>query len=302
MHQDLGLRRGLLVDFGFAILDSLDENGIPDLEGNVLSSGGRAALNTIPAALVRWNEESRVIDGDSMHDCVTALKPSMLEVIEKAKEEELSERRAKKKKAQDEEEAKRKAAEAEKKEAEQAEKPQQRTIDIEQQPEPAAVTDTESGLVPMTTASSEEPMAVSPSPMTTTVAGVAATTVSTSAATPVQQTISETAVQLAEGLANAISAGVVNFPGISTAATATTTTTSSVAAAISAAAPFSAGALQVTFGLGLSRRQTSYRRLTIILKFQLETSLSRAFGNSQQPQLPPRLPRWPQQFRISSRD
>ena len=51
-----GLRRGLLVDFGFAILDSLDE----DLEGNVLSSsGGRAALNTIPAALVRWNEESR---------------------------------------------------------------------------------------------------------------------------------------------------------------------------------------------------------------------------------------------------
>ena len=267
MHQDLGLRRGLLVDFGFAILDSLDENGIPDLEGNVLSSGGRAALNTIPAALVRWNEESRVIDGDSMHDCVTALKPSMLEVIEKAKEEELSERRAKKKKAQEEEEAKRKAAEAEKKEAEQAEKPQQRTIDIEEQPEPASVTDTESGLVPMTTASSEEPMAVSPSPMTTTttVAGVAATTVSASAATPVQQTISETAVQLAEGLANAISAGVVNFPGISTAATATTTTTASVAAAISAAAPFSTGALQVPIG----RRQTSYQRLTIIFQFQL---------------------------------
>ena len=258
MHQDLGLRRGLLVDFGFAILDSLDENGIPDLEGNVLTSGGRQALNTIPAALVRWNEESRVIDGDSMHDCVTALKPSMLEVIEKAKEEELSERRAKKKKAQEEEEAKRKAAEAEKKEAEQAEKPQQRTGEIEQQPEPpsAAGTNTEStesSLVPMTAASSEEPMAVSPSPMTTaTVAGVAATAVSTSAAAPVQHTISETAVQLAEGLANAISAGVVNFPGISTAATATTTTTASVAAAISAAAPFSTGALQVTYGLALS--------------------------------------------------
>ena len=255
MHQDLGLRRGLLVDFGFAILDSLDENGIPDLEGNVLSSGGRAALNTIPAALVRWNEESRVIDGDSMHDCVTALKPSMLEVIEKAKEEELSERRAKKKKAQEEEEAKRKATEAEKKVAEETENLQPRSIEIDQQPDPAIVTEREGNVVPMTTASLEEPMAVSPSPLTTTAAGEAPTAISTSVATPVQQTISETAVQLAEGLANAISAGVVNFPGISTAATAPTTTTASVAAAISAAAPFSTGALQVTFYLELSRKK-----------------------------------------------
>ena len=248
IHQDLGLRRGLLVDFGFAILDSLDENGIPDLEGNVLSSGGRAALNTIPAALVRWNEESRVIDGDSMHDCVTALKPSMLEVIEKAKEEELSERRAKKKKAQEEEEAKRKASEEEKKVAEAEKKEQQRTMEVEQQSDPAAVVNSESGAAPSTTASTEEPMAISPpTTSTTTVTGAAGTVASSSAAAPVQQTISETAVQLAEGLANAISAGVVNFPGISTATAATTTTTPSVAAAISAAAPFSTGALQVTW-------------------------------------------------------
>jgi hypothetical protein len=44
------------------------------------SSSGRAALSTIPSALVRWNEESRVIDGDSVHDCVTALKPDILQV------------------------------------------------------------------------------------------------------------------------------------------------------------------------------------------------------------------------------
>ena len=238
MHQDLvsqGLRRGLLVDFGFAILDSLDE----DLEGNVLSSsGGRAALNTIPAALVRWNEESRVIDGDSMHDCVTALKPSMLEVIEKAKEEELIERRAKKKKAQEEEEAKKKVVEAEKKREEQ-------TSETDQQRESSAV-ETNAQSSAAATTSTEEPMAVSPPATIAVAGGEAPIAMTTNAATPIQQTISETAVQLAEGLANAISAGVVNFPGISTAATATTTTTASVAAAISAAAPFSTGALQVT--------------------------------------------------------
>ena len=114
--QDLitqGLRRGtpLLVDFGFAILDSL-ENEMPDLSDGVLGAGGRAALSTIPSALVRWDEESRVIDGDSRHDCVTALKPAIVDVIEKVREEELAERRAKKKKSKEEEEAKKKADDA----------------------------------------------------------------------------------------------------------------------------------------------------------------------------------------------
>lgn len=113
--QDLitqGLRRGtpLLVDFGFAILDSL-ENEIPDLSDGVLGAGGRAALSTIPSALVRWNEESRVIDGDSMHDCVTALKPSILNMVIKVREEELAERKSKKKKSKEEEENKKKIEE-----------------------------------------------------------------------------------------------------------------------------------------------------------------------------------------------
>ena len=115
--QDLitqGLRRGtpLLVDFGFAILDSL-ENEIPDLSDGVLGAGGRAALSTIPSALIRWNEESRVIDGDSMHDCVTALKPSILDMVVKVREEELAERRSKKKRSKEEEESKKKHEEEE---------------------------------------------------------------------------------------------------------------------------------------------------------------------------------------------
>ncbi len=28
-------------------------------------------LSSVPSALCRWTEEARVLDGDSMHDCVT---------------------------------------------------------------------------------------------------------------------------------------------------------------------------------------------------------------------------------------
>ena len=75
------LRQGtpMLVDFGYAILDSL-ENEVSEMDNSVMGSGGRAALSAIPSALKRWNEESCVIDGDSMHNCVTALKPTILEV------------------------------------------------------------------------------------------------------------------------------------------------------------------------------------------------------------------------------
>merc|ERR1712083_852173 len=91
--QDLitqGLRRGTPL-----ILDFL-ENEIPDLSDGVI---GARALSTIPSALVRWNEESRVIDGDSMHDCVTALKPAILDMVIKTREEELADRKLKKKKS-----------------------------------------------------------------------------------------------------------------------------------------------------------------------------------------------------------
>ena len=110
--QDLishSLRRGtpLLVDFGYAaILDSL-ENEVSDIDNTMMGQGGRAALSSIPSPLVRWKEESGVIDGDSCQDCVTALKPQILEVVEKAREEEVTQRKAKKK-AEDEEKEKEK--------------------------------------------------------------------------------------------------------------------------------------------------------------------------------------------------
>ena len=67
---------------------------------------------------LRWTEESRVLDGDSLHDCMTACKPDILTVVEKHRDAELNERREKKKKAAEEEEEKRKKEEEEKKKRE----------------------------------------------------------------------------------------------------------------------------------------------------------------------------------------
>jgi len=107
--------RVLVMDSGFAILDSLEDE-IPGLEsGGLLGTTGGSALSTVPSALVRWSEESRVLDGDSAHDCVTVLKPALLTVVDAAREEELGERREKRKKQTEEEEVKRKKDEDERK-------------------------------------------------------------------------------------------------------------------------------------------------------------------------------------------
>lgn len=71
--------------------------------GTFVSSSGTGTLSNVPTALVRWTEESRVLDGDSMHDCVAGLKPAILEVLEKHRDEELAERREKRRKLQQQE-------------------------------------------------------------------------------------------------------------------------------------------------------------------------------------------------------
>merc|ERR1712088_160395 len=116
-HDMRDATRVLVMDQGFAILDSLEDE-IPGLEGGLLGQAGGSALATVPNALVRWTEESRVLDGDSLHDCMTACKPDILTVVEKHRDAELNERREKKKKAAEEEEEKRKKEEEEKKKRE----------------------------------------------------------------------------------------------------------------------------------------------------------------------------------------
>ena len=183
--------RVLVMDSGFAILDSDEISGF---DGIGQSSG--TALSSIPSALVRWNEESRVLDGDSLHDCMTVCKPDILDVVEKHREEELAERREKKKKDQEEKDAVRKMDEEDTKKKE----PEMATT-----PAPEAAGHGPGSADEMDVVVSEN-------------AAVAGAVDSISSAQG--GSISDTAQRLAEDLAQAISSRVSGLPSN------TTTTTS----------------------------------------------------------------------------
>ncbi|MPC13905.1 E3 ubiquitin-protein ligase HUWE1 [Portunus trituberculatus] len=71
---------------------------LQDHGGNVMNNGGQtASLSSVPNALSRWTEETRVLEADSMHDAVTVVKPALMAVLEKYRDEEQLERDKKKK-------------------------------------------------------------------------------------------------------------------------------------------------------------------------------------------------------------
>ena len=186
---NMGLRestRVLVMDSGsgFAILDS-DE--LP-FEG--FGQSGGSALSNVPNALLRWNEESKVLDGDSLHDCMTICKPGILDIIDKYREEELADRREKKRRLAEEEEALRKLEEEERKKKE----PEMATT-----PAPEAAGHTSSSADEMDVVVSENAAVHS---AVDSIAGGGS--------------ISESAQRLAEDIANAISSRVAGgFPGSS---------------------------------------------------------------------------------------
>ncbi|BFZ10773.1 hypothetical protein BsWGS_13813 [Bradybaena similaris] len=61
-------------------------------------SSGTGALGCVPSTLTRWTEEAKPLDGDSVHDLVTILKPSLIEELVRKREQELAERKEKRKK------------------------------------------------------------------------------------------------------------------------------------------------------------------------------------------------------------
>ncbi|EGW02329.1 E3 ubiquitin-protein ligase HUWE1, partial [Cricetulus griseus] len=60
----------------------------------------------IPTALTRWTEECKVLDAESMHDCVSVVKVPIVNHLEFLRDEELEERREKRRKQLAEEETK----------------------------------------------------------------------------------------------------------------------------------------------------------------------------------------------------
>ncbi|XP_046372246.1 E3 ubiquitin-protein ligase HUWE1-like isoform X1 [Haliotis rufescens] len=69
-------------------------------------SAGSGVLSCVPSTLTRWTEETKVLDGDSVHNCLMTVKPNIIESLIKTRDEELSERREKRKKAAEEDAAK----------------------------------------------------------------------------------------------------------------------------------------------------------------------------------------------------
>lgn len=72
------------------------------------SSSSNNTMGNIPSAMLRWTEESRVLDGDSMHDCVASLKPDIIDFLEQCRDQEILERKEKRKKLIEDEEKKNK--------------------------------------------------------------------------------------------------------------------------------------------------------------------------------------------------
>jgi len=60
-------------------------------------SNDGSMLSSIATATTRWTEESKVLDSDSIHDCVANLKPDIIAVWEKYRDEEMNERKEKRK-------------------------------------------------------------------------------------------------------------------------------------------------------------------------------------------------------------
>lgn len=105
--------RVILTSNDFHILATEDD--LLDLQDPTFISGnGTSTLSSIPSAMQRWNDESRVLDGDSLHDCVLLIKADVVETLEKYRDEELAERKEKRKKMVEEEEKVKKENEAEK--------------------------------------------------------------------------------------------------------------------------------------------------------------------------------------------
>ncbi|KAK2707710.1 E3 ubiquitin-protein ligase HUWE1-like [Artemia franciscana] len=122
--QVLGLGREsrfLFIDTVFGGQED-DHFEVRDQGGGMFgSSVGISNSGQTPSTLGRWLEEAFVMDASSIHDCLTIVKPSIMEHIEEQKDKELAERKEKRRKQLEEEEAK-KRQEREKKEKQEEQK------------------------------------------------------------------------------------------------------------------------------------------------------------------------------------
>lgn len=90
-------------------LTTEDELYTDHTDPHTLASPHATALASIPLVMARWTEESRILDGGTLHDCLTNIKQYIVETLEKYEEEENQDRQEKRKKLiEDEEQAQQK--------------------------------------------------------------------------------------------------------------------------------------------------------------------------------------------------
>ncbi|EPY73517.1 e3 ubiquitin-protein ligase HUWE1, partial [Camelus ferus] len=105
--QSRGRARLLVGNDDVHIIARSDDELLDDFfhdQSTATSQAGK--LMCIPTALTRWTEECKVLDAESMHDCVSVVKVPIVNHLEFLRDEELEERREKRRKQLAEEETK----------------------------------------------------------------------------------------------------------------------------------------------------------------------------------------------------
>ncbi|XP_078063358.1 E3 ubiquitin-protein ligase HUWE1-like [Mustelus asterias] len=115
--QSRGRARLLVGNDDVHIIARSDDDLLDDFFHDQTATTSQAGtLSSIPTALTRWTEECKVLDAESMHDCVAVVKLPVIQHLESLRDEELEERREKRRKQLAEEEARREEKSKEEKE------------------------------------------------------------------------------------------------------------------------------------------------------------------------------------------
>lgn len=110
LTNQIGLGPGRLFVADFQNwLAAEDELYTEHADPHTLTSPHATALASIPLVMARWTEESRILDGGTLHDCLANIKQEIVATLEKYEEEENQDRQEKRKKMiEDEEQAQQK--------------------------------------------------------------------------------------------------------------------------------------------------------------------------------------------------
>lgn len=153
-NQIVGPNRLFVADFQHWLANE-DELYPDTADSHTFSSSHATALASIPLVMARWTEESRILDGGTMHDCMANIKQDIVEALEKFRDEENLDRQEKRKKlVEDEEQAQQKKC---KEPA--AARQQQQQVAVQQ---PSVITDGSRPTPPWTQPIPEEPADAEP--------------------------------------------------------------------------------------------------------------------------------------------